>query len=98
MEVDFPYLTKGVGLDEVPLVVDMESVIDGVILQVRYITGDANGCHSGRSLMASLDPVASRVRDPWMRSDCSRFSVTLCSPCAMPWINSTIGGWRGPDR
>ena len=31
MEVDFPDLTQGVRLDEVPLVVHMESVVNGVI-------------------------------------------------------------------
>jgi hypothetical protein len=31
VKVDFPHLTQGVCLDEMPLVVNMESVIDGVI-------------------------------------------------------------------
>jgi hypothetical protein len=32
MQVHLPHLPEGVSLHEVPLVMDMESVIDGVIL------------------------------------------------------------------
>jgi hypothetical protein len=99
MEVDLPDLTKGVGLDEVPLVVYVEPVIDRVILQVRHVSGDVNGCHSGVSLMAAMAAlIASRVRGPWMRSDCSRFSTRRSMPCAARWTGSTTGGRRGPAR
>ena len=57
MQVDLPDLTKGVRLDEMPLVVYVKPVIDGVILQVRNVSGDVNGCHSGASLMASHGPL-----------------------------------------
>jgi len=36
----------------VPLVVHVEPVVDGMILQVGDIARDVNGSHSGESLMA----------------------------------------------
>jgi hypothetical protein len=47
MEVHLPHLPKGVRLDEMPLVVYVKPVIDRVILQVRNVSGDVDGCHSG---------------------------------------------------
>jgi thiamine biosynthesis lipoprotein ApbE len=50
MEVDFPGLAKGVGLDEMALVVHVEAVVDGMVLQVGHIAGDIDDSHSGQSL------------------------------------------------
>ncbi|CAB4609685.1 unannotated protein [freshwater metagenome] len=49
VQVDLPCLTHGVGLDEMALVVHMEGVIDGVILQIGYETRYIDDCH-GTSL------------------------------------------------
>ena len=45
MQVDLPDLAQGVRLDEVPLVVHMEPVVDRVVLQVGDVAGDIDGCH-----------------------------------------------------
>src|SRR3984957_7757189 len=57
---DLPHLAQRVGLDEVPLVVYMESVVDRVILQISHIPGDIDGSHSWQSLMAVDGGAASR--------------------------------------
>ena len=46
VQVDLPDLPQGVGLDEVPLVVHVEPVVDGMILQVGDVASDVNGSHS----------------------------------------------------
>ena len=48
MEVDLPQLPKRVRLDEVTLVVHMETVIDRVVLQLGDETGDIDDCHASR--------------------------------------------------
>ena len=45
MKVDFPHLAQRVGLDEVALVVDMESVVDSVGLQVGNEAGNVDHSH-----------------------------------------------------
>ncbi len=50
VQIDLPDLPQGVGLDEVPLVVDVESVVDGVVLQVGDVPRDVNGSHNPESL------------------------------------------------
>jgi hypothetical protein len=50
VEVDLPDLAQRVGLDEVPLVVDVEAVVDRMVLQVSHVPGDVDDGHSGRSL------------------------------------------------
>jgi hypothetical protein len=51
MQVHLPDLPQRIRLDEVPLVVHVESVVDGMILQVGDVTRDVNGSHSWESLM-----------------------------------------------
>ena len=46
MEVDLPRLAKRVGLDEVTLVVHVEPVVDGMVLEVGDEHGDIDGCHA----------------------------------------------------
>ncbi len=50
VQVDLPHLPQRVGLDEVPLVVDVKSMVDGVIFQVGHVAGDVDGSHSATSL------------------------------------------------
>jgi hypothetical protein len=50
VQVDLPDLAQGVGLDEVPLVVHVEPVVDGMVLHVCDVPGDINGSHNGGSL------------------------------------------------
>ena len=45
VQVDLPQLAQRVGLDEVPLVVDVETVIDRLALEVGDEAGDVNDRH-----------------------------------------------------
>ena len=45
MEIDLPRLTQRVRLDEVPLVVHMETVVGGVVLQIGDEAGDVDHGH-----------------------------------------------------
>jgi hypothetical protein len=58
VQVHLPDLAQRIGLDEVPLVVHMESVVDGMILQVGDVPRDVNGSHSWGSLMGVGGPAA----------------------------------------
>ena len=48
MEVDLPRLAQRVALDEVPLVVHVEAVLDRVVLEIGYESGDVDDCHVRR--------------------------------------------------
>ena len=50
VELDFPDLTKGVGLNEMALVVNMETMVNGVILEVGHVSGYIDNCHRTASL------------------------------------------------
>jgi hypothetical protein len=45
VELHLPDLAKRVGLDEVPLVVHVESMVDGMVLQVGHVSGHVDDCH-----------------------------------------------------
>ncbi len=45
MDVDFPELAKRVGLDEVSFVVNVETVVDGLTLDVRHESCNVDDCH-----------------------------------------------------
>ena len=49
MEVDLPRLAQRVRLDEVALVVHVEAVVDGVVLELGDIAGDVDGGHRLRA-------------------------------------------------
>jgi hypothetical protein len=51
VQIDLPDLPERIGLDEVPLVVDMEAVIDRVVLQVGDVASNVDSCHSRPSLV-----------------------------------------------
>jgi hypothetical protein len=52
VKVHLPGLAEGVGLDEVPFVMDMESMIDGMVFQVGHVPCHIDYCHSRGSLIA----------------------------------------------
>ena len=60
VEVDLPRLAQRVALDEVPLVVHVEAVLDGVVLQIGDEAGDVDDCHVRRR--AYRTPGAARSR------------------------------------
>jgi hypothetical protein len=45
MKIDFPGLSQRIRLDEVALVVHVEAVIDGVVLDLRDVPGHVDDCH-----------------------------------------------------
>jgi hypothetical protein len=45
VQVDLPHLSQRVRLDEVALVVNVEAVIDGMVLQLGHVAGHVNRCH-----------------------------------------------------
>jgi hypothetical protein len=45
VEVDFPSLAQAIGLHEVPLVVHVKAVVDGVIFEVGHEAGNIQYCH-----------------------------------------------------
>ncbi len=58
MQLDLPGLAQRVGLDEVALVVDVESVLDGMILELRHVPGDVYHCHA-------INPTATAENPRW---------------------------------
>lgn len=58
MEVDLPHLAQRVRLHEVALVMDVEAVVDGMVLQVGDVAGDVDGSHSP----TRLKPAGGNVR------------------------------------
>jgi hypothetical protein len=49
VQIDLPGLAERVGLHEVPLVVHVEPVIDGVVLEVGDEDRNIDGCHEDKS-------------------------------------------------
>jgi len=45
VEVDLPELTERIGLDEMSLVVDVKTVINGVIFELGNVASDVNDRH-----------------------------------------------------
>jgi myo-inositol-1(or 4)-monophosphatase len=66
MQVDLPRLTERVGLDEMALVVDVEGVVDGMLLELGYIAGDIDRCHRRRGYRAGPPP---RLASPVVTDD-----------------------------
>ena len=46
VKIDLPDLAQGIGLNEVPLVVDVETVIHRMVLQVSHVSGDVDDGHN----------------------------------------------------
>ena len=53
VQVDLPQLAQRVGLDEVPLVVDVEPVVDRLALEVGDESRDVDDCHAGETTNAT---------------------------------------------
>jgi hypothetical protein len=56
MHVDLPRLAHGVGLDEVALVVDVEAVVRGMVLQVGDEARKIDGCHRSTACQPGAAP------------------------------------------
>ena len=56
VQIDFPQLTERVGLDEMPLVVHVESVIDRVALHVGDESGDIDDGHVHDTTLSAVTP------------------------------------------
>ena len=55
VEFDLPDLAQGVRLDEVTLVVHVEAVVHGMVLQVGHVSGHVDDSHSAASLFPGCD-------------------------------------------
>ena len=107
VQVDLPDLAQGVGLDEVPLVVHVEPVVDGVVLQVGDVPGDVDGSHSRGSLTA-IGPAgrrrpagvttADRVRPRGRRSPARSARRRRRAPCVTRSTGSRTGGRAEASR
>jgi myo-inositol-1(or 4)-monophosphatase len=53
VELDLPYLAERVRLDEMALVMDVETMVDGVILEVGHVSGHIDDCHRRASLLVA---------------------------------------------
>ena len=109
VELHLPDLAQGVGLDEVALVVHVESVIDRVVLQIGHVSGHIDDCHRDTSLPAigcPGDDAGSRTWGaapgggsgnvaPWTTPHCSRCCTPRPPPSPGRWGTSTTGGWPG---
>jgi myo-inositol-1(or 4)-monophosphatase len=50
MELHLPHLAEGVGLDEMAFIVDVKTVVNGVILEIGHVSGHIDDCHRAISL------------------------------------------------
>jgi myo-inositol-1(or 4)-monophosphatase len=96
VQVDLPGLAQGVGLDEVAFVVDMESVVDRVVLQIGYVSGDIDDRHSGESLLARF-PCSAGLTSPDIVADVD--DDALLAVChrvvdAVPVALAEVADWR----
>lgn len=69
VQVDLPRLSQGVRLDEVTFVVDVEAVVDGVVLELGYVSCDVDHRHSCHpngvgAVVRGLRPVLRRRPHP----------------------------------
>ncbi len=81
MEVDLPQLPQRVGLDEMALVVDVESVVDRLTLHVGDETCNVDHCHAIRTLPSTIVDTAKNAADRWAPtrpSRCWRCSPSIC--------------------
>ena len=95
VDVDLPGLAKRVGLDEVPLVVHVEAVGDGVVLEVGHEAGDVDdghSCSSGREVGGLSLPRSIRVTHPATVPDGDRRGAARRAP------RRGGGGRRRPRR
>ena len=70
VQVDLPRLAQRVRLDEVPLVVHVEPVVDGVVLQVGHEAGDVDDSHevpAAASEASRQGGTGPRRRSSWCR-------------------------------
>ena len=58
VEIDLPCLAHGIGLNEVPLVVHMECMIDRVVFEISNKAGNVDDRHGGQ---ATVDPMDDRI-------------------------------------
>ena len=102
MQVHFPGLAQGIGLHEVPLVVHVEPVVHGMVLELSYVSSDVDDRHPSNPTRP--DPLPGRVRSsrydgqPVHRPlGTLETSSTRWSARWRPaWRASTTGGWRAP--
>ena len=58
VKIDFPGLAHGIGINEVPLVMHMEGMVDRVVLEISNEPGNVDDRHGGQ---ATVDPMDDRI-------------------------------------
>src|SRR5690606_2683313 len=98
VQVHLPRLAQRVRLDEVPLVVHVEAVVDGVILQIGDEACDVDGghasslpCPTDRPAPGGTAPAHYGQGLPWMTVASSPSCTTPPTPCDAPSTGSTTG-------
>ncbi len=94
VEVDLPQLAQRVRLDEVPLVVHVEPVVDGVALQFGDESGDIDDCHARDTTEQPGERSGRTVAEP---AYCGRRCSTRPSPCS-PGCRCRCRGAARRDR
>jgi myo-inositol-1(or 4)-monophosphatase len=89
MELHLPDLPKRVRLNEVTLVVDVETMIDGVVLEVGYVSGHVDDCHSPLSL-----PVAGSLRYRRPMDDAGLLEALHAAATAVADVLANLIDWR----
>ena len=86
VEVDLPVLAQRVALHEVPLVVDVEPVLDRVVLEIGHEPGDVDDRHYCSALSAPRRPLSpsARVRNARPRCETRCFSAADISANVRP--------------
>jgi len=92
MELDLPDLAERVGLHEVTLVVHMETMIDGMILEVGHVSGHIDDCHRKPSLPVSPGPGSPPVASTPME-DGSLLAVLHDAASAVTEALAGLGDW-----
>ena len=100
VEVDLPVLAQRVALDEVPLVVHVEPVLDRVVLEVGHEPGDVDDCHRLQSLQRARRPGGRRpgygTRGPGARARASRRPSSRRSVRPSPSSGTNTGSYPKP--
>src|SRR6185295_11706588 len=99
VHVDLPGLAQRVALDEVPLVVDVESVLDRVVLEVGDEACDVDDGHGRQSSsFATIRRPSARVRNARPRCESACFSAGSISANVRPSpsVGTNTGSYPNP--
>ena len=98
MQIDLPRLSQRVGLHEMSLVVHVEPVVDGVVLELGYVSGDIDDRHSTNPTCArTASRVGYRRRCGVLRGLGSSPRPAMSSRCCTKWSSAVADSLEGLD-